>query len=60
MKDLFSYLGIPRTRQAAINLQWLGQPPSEWTIEMELDLPEDLQRLDLFEAVNGEYKLRSS
>jgi len=57
--DLFEYLGIKRTRQAAINLQWLGDIPDPYTIEHELELPDDLQRLDLFEIVDGEFRLKS-
>jgi len=57
--DLFEYLGIKRTRQAAITLNWLGSKPEPYTILDELELDEDLQRLDFFEAVDGEFKLRS-
>jgi hypothetical protein len=54
--DLFTYLGIRRTRESAIALEWMGSPPEPWTIEDELSLPEELQRLDLFEVVDGEFR----
>lgn len=56
--DLFSYLGIERTRRSAINLNYLGDIPEPYSILDELELPEDLQRLDLFEIRDGKFKLR--
>ena len=56
--DLFTYLGIKRSREAWIAINWLGTPPEPWSIIDELELPPDLRRLDLFEAVDGEFRLR--
>jgi hypothetical protein len=36
-------LGIPRTRENYIDLAYAGEPPEEWTAELELDLPEYLR-----------------
>jgi hypothetical protein len=43
ISDLMDYLGIPRTREAAIALEWMGDPPDPWTAEAEAMLPDDLQ-----------------
>lgn len=54
ISNLMDYLGIPRTREAAIALEFLGEPPEPWTVDAEMALPEDLQDWSLFEIVNGE------
>jgi hypothetical protein len=41
--DMMHAHGIPITREAYIELAYMGAPPSEWTAENEADLPAELQ-----------------
>jgi hypothetical protein len=35
--------GIPITREEYTYIAYMGQPPEEWTAELEAELPEELQ-----------------
>jgi hypothetical protein len=40
---LLKRANIPVTRENYINLAYVGQPPEEWTVENEMELPEQLR-----------------
>jgi hypothetical protein len=41
--ELLNSVGAEITRENYIELNWMGNPPEEWTVEDELQLPEELQ-----------------
>jgi hypothetical protein len=41
--------GLPIRRDLFIHLNWMGSPPDPWTIEDELELPEELRDSSRFE-----------
>jgi hypothetical protein len=41
--ELTRKAGIPITREEYIYTAYMGQPPEEWTAELEAELPEELQ-----------------
>lgn len=43
VSDTLQRLGIPRTRENWIAMNW-SEEPAEWTDEHEASLPDDLQR----------------
>ena len=57
--ELMKESGIPVTRENHIRLNW-GEPPPEWDLELEDELPEELQDWSLFEMVDGELRLKKT
>jgi hypothetical protein len=56
MNDLIETMkkaGVPVTRENYIEMAW-GLPLPEWTAELEMELPAELQDWALFENRNGE------
>ncbi len=49
--------GIPVSRESYMHMNWGNKLP-EWTPELEAELPEELQRWDLFQLVEGRYVYR--
>jgi hypothetical protein len=49
--------GVPVTREGYIELSW-GNPLLPWTVELEAQLPKELQDWSLFELRNGELVLK--
>ena len=45
-------VGIPLTRRNYLNAAYLGTPPKELSAEEEAELPEQIQRADIF--IDGE------
>ena len=46
--ELLNSVGAEVTRENYIELNWMGNPPEEWTVEDELQLPEELQDWEQF------------
>jgi hypothetical protein len=46
--ELLNSVGAEITRENYIELNWMGNPPEEWTVEDELQLPEELQDWEQF------------
>ena len=60
MNDVITMIkeaGLPVTRANYIEIAW-GLPVPEWTAELELELPEELQDWTLFKVRNGELVLK--
>jgi len=49
---LIEKAGLPVTRATYIEVNW-GNPLPEWTAELEMELPEELQDWTLFKEENG-------
>jgi len=55
--ELMKKAGVPVTRENYIDMAW-GQPLPEWTAELEMELPKELQDWSLFEMRDGELVLK--
>ena len=55
--DMMKKAGVPVTRESYIEMAW-GKPLPEWTAELEMELPAELQDWTRFEEINGELVYR--
>jgi hypothetical protein len=57
ISDWLEKMGEPVTREAWIDVNWMGEPPDPWTAEDEAQLPEELQRKEVAARDTGEVYL---
>jgi hypothetical protein len=54
IERLLERVGVAVTRDSYISAKWMGEPPAEWSSELEASLPERLQDWDLFQLRGNE------